>query len=103
MQERYTKQTVVESIDEQAIYMQFRDILDMLTDIQQRLPEVQKEERVYMTRKQVAELFEVSEVTVNSWVEKGILQSYGIGNRVRYVKQEVVNALVPIKRVNRKK
>jgi excisionase family DNA binding protein len=47
-----------------------------------------------ITRREVAQLFGISLVTVNDWTNKGILTAYKIGNKVFYKCVEVENALV---------
>lgn len=50
----------------------------------------------WLTRKETAMLLSVSYVTLNSWSKSGILTVYKIGNRVRYKKSEVENAIVKV-------
>lgn len=47
----------------------------------------------YITRKDVASLLKISYPTLNDWTKQGWLQSYKIGNRVLYKKNEVENSL----------
>ena len=49
-----------------------------------------------LTRKQTAELLNVTLATLNDWSKDGKLKSYGIGNRVYYKKNEVLEALTPL-------
>lgn len=55
---------------------------------------VQETQTDYITRREVANLFKISLVTVNDWTNKGILTAYKIGNRVYYKRTEVNEALV---------
>jgi len=48
----------------------------------------------YISRREVANIFKISLVTVNDWVNKGILQAYKVANRVYFKRSEVENALV---------
>lgn len=48
----------------------------------------------YLTRKEVANLLQITLVTVNDWTRKGILKGYKIGKRVYYKPQEVTAAMV---------
>jgi excisionase family DNA binding protein len=54
----------------------------------------------YLTREQVADMLNVSTVTVWAWANKGILKAYRIGNKVRFLKSEVMQSLtlIPSKR-----
>lgn len=51
---------------------------------------------VYYTRRQVADLFQVQLSTIHNWVTKGVLKSYGLGNRVYFKKSEIELALIPL-------
>lgn len=48
----------------------------------------------YITRREIANVFQISLVTVHDWTNKGILQAYKVGNRVYYKRSEVESALV---------
>jgi excisionase family DNA binding protein len=54
------------------------------------------EKEEYLTRKQVAELFQIELSTLHNWCNKGKLKSYGIGNRVYFLRSEIDKALVPL-------
>ncbi|WP_438711438.1 helix-turn-helix domain-containing protein [Aquimarina muelleri] len=46
-----------------------------------------------LTREQTAKLLSVSLPTLNKWSKLGILNSYHMGNRVYYKKQEIISTL----------
>lgn len=48
----------------------------------------------YITRREIAKLFQISLVTVNDWTRKGILTAYKVAKRVYYKRSEVESALV---------
>lgn len=50
----------------------------------------------YLTRKQVAEMLNVNLSTIHSWSKSGKLKPYGIGNRVYFLKEDIVEALTPL-------
>jgi len=52
----------------------------------------------YIDTKRVAEILEVSSVTIWDWEKKGLLQSYRIGNLKRFKLSEIMAAPKPIKR-----
>lgn len=54
------------------------------------------DEPEYLTRDQVAKMFAVSTVTIWDWSRKGVLKAYRIGNKVRYLKSEVLLCPRPI-------
>jgi excisionase family DNA binding protein len=47
----------------------------------------------YITRAEVARLLKISLPTLNEWTKLGWLQSYKIGNRVLYKREEVESSL----------
>lgn len=57
-------------------------------------PVAPKEE--YLTRKQVAELFQIELSTLHNWCKKGKLKPYGIGNRVYFLRSDIEKALTPL-------
>lgn len=57
----------------------------------------------YLSRNEVAILLKISLPTLNEYSKFGILQSYRIGNRVLYKKNEVENAIVSVKNLKHKK
>jgi excisionase family DNA binding protein len=57
-------------------------------------PAAPKEE--YLTRKQVAELFQIELSTLHNWCKKNKLKPYGIGNRVYFLRSDIDKALTPL-------
>ena len=55
-----------------------------------------KEPTQWITRKEVSEILSISLVTISAWSEKGILKPYRIGNRIRFKRKEVEQALTKI-------
>jgi excisionase family DNA binding protein len=53
----------------------------------------------YLTRKEVAERFNISLVTLNTWSKAGIIKSYTIGGRVLYKESEIEESLKEVKTV----
>jgi excisionase family DNA binding protein len=62
--------------------------------IEQPANKVSEPETEYLTRRQIADLFKISIVTVHDWTKKGILIAYKLGNKVFYKRAEVEQALV---------
>jgi excisionase family DNA binding protein len=52
--------------------------------------------QIYYTRKEVATLLSCSLSTVYNWTTRGILTSYGIGNKILYRVDEVHNSLIKL-------
>ena len=55
-----------------------------------------KEPTEWITRKEVSEILSISLVTITAWSEKGILNPFRIGNRIRFKRSEVEQALTKI-------
>jgi len=55
-----------------------------------------KELTKWITRNEVREILSISLVTVDKWTKKGILIAYRIGNKKRFKRDEVENALTKI-------
>jgi predicted site-specific integrase-resolvase len=49
--------------------------------------------KVYLTRKETAELLRISSVTLDTYCKKGFLRRLGIGKRVLFIAEEVHNSL----------
>lgn len=52
-----------------------------------------KEQKDWISRKNVCEMLGISLVTLSSWTKQGILTSYKIGNQIRYIREEVELAI----------
>lgn len=75
-----TKEEIKELVHE-AVRSEFHKISD----------ELRPEELI--SRKETADILQISLVTLNKYSKKGILPSYKIGSRVRYKRHEVLDAL----------
>ena len=51
------------------------------------------EEDVILTKRDVAEYFQVTQRTVDNWIDAGWLKAYRIGNQVRFKRKEVQDAV----------
>ena len=56
-----------------------------------------------LTRHETAKLFNISLVCLNDWSKKGLLQSYRIGGRVMYRRDELLNSLTKDKNLKYKR
>ena len=50
----------------------------------------------YLTRKEVAKMFNVDISTIHNWCKKGKLNPLGMGNRVYFLRSEIEASLVPL-------
>ena len=55
-----------------------------------------KEPTQWLTKKEVASILSISLVTVDDWSKKGILSPFRIGNRIRFQRKSVEQALIQI-------
>lgn len=53
----------------------------------------------FLTRKETAEFFGVSVVTIHSWINEGLITSYKMGNRTYFKRSELVAQLLNSKTV----
>lgn len=51
---------------------------------------------VWVSRKEVSEILSIAIVTVDDWTKKVILTAYRIGNKKRFKRNDVENALIQI-------
>ena len=80
----------VEQLDAQTILGRFEGIEQALSIIQAAIKPQQT--TVFMTREEVAEFLKISLPTLWAWTKNGVLKSYTIGNKVRYIQSEVIAA-----------
>lgn len=70
-------------------------VLDKVENLEKELSNIKenfspKEQVELLTRKETAEFFRVSLVTLYNWTKYGILVSYRIGTRVYYKRSEII-------------
>jgi len=74
-------------------------ILEKLSALEKELASIKqnfqpKEPEELMTREETANYFKVNISTLYNWTKKGLLISYGIGNRVYYKRSEMEEKIV---------
>jgi hypothetical protein len=57
---------------------------------------VNQEEDVFLTREETCSILKINKSSLWKWTKKGKLISYGIGNRVLYKKNEVIESVMRI-------
>ncbi|WP_019670797.1 helix-turn-helix domain-containing protein [Eudoraea adriatica] len=77
-------------------------ILEKLTVIEHEIKDIKgnfqpKEPVKLLTREETARYLKISLSALWHWSKKGILPSYGIGNRVYYKRSEIEKALIRLK------
>ncbi len=70
-----------------------KEELNKITNVIQLNPKEKENESELLTRKQTAELLKVSETTLFLWDRDKKLENKKIGNRVYYLKSEVINKI----------
>ena len=69
-----------------SVKTQFESLIKSLNHAQENPKEL-------MTRKETAELFSVSLVTIHEWVNTGILRPYKVGNRTFFKRSECLQVV----------
>ena len=64
---------------------------------------VKSEDQDYLSRKEVARLLKISLTTLNDWSKQGIVQSYRIGNRVLYKRNEIDDSISKVQNIKYKR
>lgn len=71
-----------------------KEILDGVKDVLQSQGNTNSDDsEKLLTRDETAEMLSISLVTLWDWTRKDLIPAYRIGNKVRYRKGEVLNAL----------
>lgn len=75
------------------------EILEKLNFLEKELASIKenfqpKEPVELMTRQETAKFFKVSLTTLWQWNKKGVLNAYGVGNRVYYKRSEIESRVV---------
>lgn len=78
---------------QQLIKEAVKEELNKITNVIQLNHKESENENELLTRKQTAELLKVSETSLFLWNRKKVLEHKKIGNRVYYIKSEVLNKL----------
>ena len=80
-------------IDEVRLFIK-NIIKEEVTSITKSAPKNTENEIVFLTRKETAEFFQVSLVTIHQWTNDGLIKQYKIGNRTYYNKSELIEVLL---------
>jgi hypothetical protein len=70
------------------------DVKVILEDFLKHFKPVQPAE--YLTRQQVAKMFDVDLSTVHNWSKSGKLKPLGIGSRVYFLRSDIEACLIPL-------
>lgn len=70
------------------------DVKVILDDFLEKFKPVQPAD--YLTRQQVAKMFDVDLSTVHNWGKSGKLKPLGIGSRVYFLRSDIEACLIPL-------
>ena len=74
---------------------------ELLSEMQQLIAPflfARENDNELLTRDETAKLLKISLVTLHYWVKKDIIPAYRIGNKVRFKRFEIMNALQSMNR-----
>lgn len=91
VQETKIISTELQSIPANDILARFDELSEGINELKTKVSS--KGETVLLTRQQTAKYLDVSLVTLHTWINKGIIPAYRIGNKVRFKQDEVLEAL----------
>lgn len=77
---------------EQLVEVITNSVKEQLKDIKPSV-EAEQMKKEFLSRKEVADLFQVSLVTIHEWVKGNILKPYKMGNKTYFAYQEILNTL----------
>ncbi|WP_396212766.1 helix-turn-helix domain-containing protein [Flavobacterium sp.] len=87
------KQILLHSITPDELKQTIREVIrEELLEVKKQFQE--KDSEILMTRKETCEFFKIDSTTLWHWTNKGKIDSYGIGNRRYYKKEDLLNSLV---------
>jgi excisionase family DNA binding protein len=94
-------QFIMENLKFEDLPRAMEEVLQKLNRLENELREIKvnfqpKEPLELMTREETAEFLKISLSTLWHWSRKGIIPSYGMGNRVFYKRSDVENCLVKL-------
>jgi len=79
-------------------------VKEAISEVNNNIPNTDKAiNSKYLTRKEVAKLFNISLTTLNERTKQGNIQAYRIGNRVLYKLNDVDNSLIQVKNLKYKR
>ena len=80
------------------------DLKRLVTEaIQPQLEEIKKnlqpiEPTEYLSRNQLADMLQIDLSTLHNWNKKGIIQPHQLGGRIFYLRHEIKDAIIPLKK-----
>ncbi|SHH94646.1 DNA binding domain-containing protein, excisionase family [Chryseobacterium oranimense] len=81
------KNILILEITKQELLQELRDTI--VKEIKLLLEDTDRNKKTLLTRKEVCELLDISESTLNRWTKDGRLVTHNKGNRVYYKRSDV--------------
>jgi excisionase family DNA binding protein len=82
----------VQQIDVETLFSRMDSILENRLKSFTPTPSTPNDAEEFLTRDETAKILKCSTVSLWDWTNKGLLQSYRIGNKVRYKRNEVMSS-----------
>ena len=98
-----THRVQIELVQYETLQKEFETLKTSYSDVLNKLDQVlakmqtPKQETELISREDVCKLLNISLSTLHIWRKQGILKDYRIGNKVRFKKAEVLEAITEIK------
>tara|TARA_Y100000815_G_scaffold268569_1_gene289872 strand:+ start:122 stop:406 length:285 start_codon:yes stop_codon:yes gene_type:complete len=91
------KEVYLNGLTADELIFQFKQVVEELVGLNanKNLPE---NDEVLLSREQVCDMLGINLSTLWGYTKKGKLKSYGIGRRVYYKKDEVIESIIPLKK-----
>lgn len=87
-----TKATILHELSPEQITSLFTGLQNQIKELNEKFEPKQPTE--YLSRTEVAEMLKCTLPTVYNWVQKGVINSYGIAGRVYFKRSEIEAALI---------
>ena len=87
-------------IDQEKLVALFQQGIKIeVENLVKKLSEQKPSKKEFLTRKETAEFFDVSVVTIHAWIKEGLITSYKMGNRTYFKRSELIEQLLNSKTV----
>jgi hypothetical protein len=87
--------TLIHNVTHEEITRLFKSLENQITELKQNFQPLQPPE--YMTRSEVRDMLKINMATLHNWCKSNKLKPLGIGNRVYFLRADVLSAIKPIK------
>lgn len=88
------KQNTIHVLNAEELSAHFKTISEQLSELKSNLQPITPP--VYLTRNEVAKMFDVDLSTIHNWCKSGNLKPLGIGSRVYFLRSDIEKSLTPL-------